>query len=110
MRIIGPKIIFIFLKRIVTQVPEGEIITFEDHGEFSGLFGSFRGHEGISHDVWNVILSESRLYTECSKISEDDMIKLKESDRFFDVAYVDNCLLQNKIWAVDLLETTAPPP
>ena len=104
MKVIGPKKVFILIERTEgTKTAEGQEIKWDETDEFSGLFNSLRGHEGVSYNQIGVI-ADYRLYTEYSDITEKHRIRLKGTTREFDVKYVDNCLLQNKIWAVDLLE------
>ena len=104
MRIIGPRKRFILIKRIEgEETSEGQEITWSETDEFGGVIDSLRGREGISFDKVGVI-ADFRLYTEYSNINEKDRVKLKGTDRIFDVKYVDPRLLKNKIWVVDLLE------
>jgi len=108
MRIIGPRKRFIFIKRIEgEETSEGQEITWEETDEFGGVIDSLRGREGISFDKVGVI-ADFRLYTEYpnfnKKDSEKNRVKLKGTDRIFDVKYVDPRLLKNKIMVVDLFE------
>jgi len=104
MRIIGPRKRFILVERIEgEETAEGQEITWTETDEFGGVFDSLRGREGISFDKVGVI-ADFRLYTEYSNITEKHRIKLKGTDRSFDVKYVDPRLLKNKIWVVDLFE------
>jgi hypothetical protein len=104
MRIIGPRKRFILIERIKGEVTsEGEKITWTETDEFGGVIDSLRGREGVSYDKTGVI-ADYRLYTEHPNITEEHRIKLKGTDRIFDVKYVDPKLLKNKIWVVDLFE------
>jgi len=104
MRIIGPRQRFKLIERTEgEETAEGQIITWNETDEFGGVIDSLRGREGISFDKVGVI-ADFRLYTEYSKITEKDRVKLKGTSRVFDVKYVDPRLLKNKIWVVDILE------
>jgi len=104
MRVIGPRKRFILIKRIAGEVTsEGQAITWTETDEFGGVIDSLRGREGVSYDKTGVI-ADYRLYTEYPNITEKHRIKLKETTREFDVKYVDNILMKDKIWMVDLLE------
>lgn len=104
MRIIGPRKRFVLIKRIKgEETSEGEKITWTETDEFGGVIDSLRGRESISYDKTGVI-ANYRLYTEYSNIKEEHRIKLKGTDRIFDVKYVDPKLLKNKIMVVDLFE------
>jgi len=104
MRIIGPRKRFILVERIEgEETSEGQIITWEETDEFGGVIDSLRGREGISYDKTGVI-ADYRLYTEHPNITEEHRVKLKGTNRIFDVKYVDPKLLKNKIWVVDLFE------
>jgi SPP1 family predicted phage head-tail adaptor len=104
MRVIGPRKRFILIERIEGGVSaEGEAITWTETEEFGGVFNSLRGREGISYDKTGII-ADHRIHTEYSNITEKDRIKLKGTDRIFDVSYVDDKLLKNKILVVDVLE------
>lgn len=104
MRIIGPRKRFIKIERTEGEVrPEGQVITWDETVEFGGVIDSLRGREGISYDKVGVI-ADFRLYTEYSNITEKDRVKLKGTSRIFDIKYIDDRLLKNKIMAVDLFE------
>jgi len=104
MRIIGPRKRFILIERTEgEETAEGQEITWTETDEFGGVFNSLRGREGISYDKTGVI-ADHRIHTEYSNITEKDRIKLKGTDRIFDVSYVDDKLLKNKILVVDILE------
>ena len=104
MRIIGPRKRFILIERVEGEVgPDGQIIYWVEKDEFGGVINSLRGREGISYDQTGVI-ANYRLWTEFSKITEEHRIKLKGTTREFDIKYVDNSLLKEKIWVIDLNE------
>jgi len=104
MRIIGPRKRFILVERIKgEETSEGQEITWTETDEFGGVINSLRGQEGISFDKVGVI-ADFRLYTEYSNITEKDRVKLKGTSRVFDVKYVDDRLLKNKIYLLDLME------
>jgi len=104
MRIIGPRQRFILIERTEGEkTAEGQEITWTETDEFGGVIDSLRGREGISYDKTGVI-ADYRLYTEYPNIVEKYRVKLKGTNRIFDVKYVDPRLLKNKIWVVDLLE------
>ncbi|MBA7604879.1 hypothetical protein ES703_12007 [subsurface metagenome] len=104
MRVIGPRKRFILIERIEgEETSEGQEITWTETDEFGGVIDSLRGREGISYDKTGV-LADYRLYTEYPNILEKYRVKLKGTDRIFDVKYVDPRLLKNKIVVVDLLE------
>lgn len=104
MRIIGPRKRFILIERTKGAVTsEGRAITWTETDEFGGVINSLRGREGISYDKTGVV-ANYRLYTEYPNITEKHRIKLKGTTRVFDVKYVDDRLLKEKMWVVDLLE------
>jgi len=105
MRVIGPKKVFILIEGSSTgeETGEGREITWDETDEFCGMINSLKGKEGVSYDQTGVI-ADYRLYTEYPDITEKHRIKLKETTREFDVKYVDNILMKDKIWMVDLLE------
>lgn len=104
MRVLGPRKRFILIVREEgVETSEGIPITWTETDEFSGVFDSLRGREGISYDKTGV-LADYRLYTEYLGILEKYRVKLKGTDRIFDVKYVDPRLLKNKIVVVDLFE------
>lgn len=104
MRIIGPRQRFILIERTEgEETAEGQEITWAETDEFGGVIESLRGREGISYDKTGVT-ADFRLYTEYPNITEKYRIKLKGTTRIFDVKYVDDRLLKEKIWVVDLLE------
>ena len=107
MRIIGPRRRFISIERTEgEETAEGQEITWTETDEFGGVINSLRGREGISYDKTGVT-ADYRLYTEYPNITEKHRIKLKGTTRIFDVKYVDNRLLKEKMWVVDLLERKA---
>jgi len=104
MRIIGPRKRFILIERGEGgETSEGQAITWTETDEFGGVIDSLRGREGISYDKTGVI-ANYRLYTEYPNITEKHRVKLKGTNRIFDVKYVDPRLLKNKIYVIDLLE------
>ena len=104
MRVIGPKKIFILIEGTPgEETAEGQEIDWDETDEFSGMINSLKGKEGVSYDQTGVI-ADYRLYTEYPDITEKHRIKLKGTTREFDVKYVDNILMKDKIWMVDLLE------
>lgn len=104
MRVIGPRQRFILIKRTEgEETSEGQVIEWIEGDEFGGVFDSLRGREGISYDKTGVI-ADFRLYTEYPNILEKHRVKLKGTNRIFDVKYVDPRLLKNKIMVVDLFE------
>ena len=107
MRIIGPRKRFILIERTEgEETAEGQEITWTETDEFGGVINSLKGREGISYDKTGVI-ADYRLHTEYPNITEKDRVKLKGTSRIFDVKYVDDRLLKNKIMVVDLLERKA---
>ena len=104
MRIIGPRKRFILIERTAgEETAEGQEITWTETDEFGGVINSLRGREGISYDKTGVV-ADYRLHTECPSITEKHRVKLKGTSRIFDVKYVDDRLLKNKIMVVDLFE------
>jgi head-tail adaptor len=104
MRIIGPRKRFILIERTEgEETAEGQEITWTETDEFGGVINSLRGREGISYDKTGVV-ADYRLHTEYPNITEECRVKLKGTSRIFDVKYVDDRLLKNKIMVVDLFE------
>ena len=104
MRVIGPRKSFILIERSEgEETSEGQEITWPETDEFGGVIISLRGREGISYDKTGVT-ADHRLYTEHSVILEEQRVRLKGTSRIFDVKYVDDRLIKDKIWVVDLFE------
>jgi len=104
MRVIGPRKRFILVERIEGEIgPEGQVITWEEGDEFGGVINSLRGREGISYDKTGVV-ADYRLHTEYPNITEKCRVKLKGTSRVFDIKYVEDRLLKDKIYVIDLLE------
>lgn len=104
MRIIGPRKRFILIERTEgEETSEGQEITWTETDEFGGVIDSLRGREGISYDKTGVI-ADYRLYTEYLNLLEKHRVKLKGTNRVFDIKYVDPRLFKNKIMVVDLFE------
>lgn len=104
MRVIGPRKSFILIERTEgEETSEGVEIIWTETDEFRGVIISLRGREGISYDKTGVT-ADHRLYTEYSSIVEKYRVRLKGTSRIFDVKYVDDRLLKDKIWVVDLFE------
>jgi len=107
MRLIGPKKDFILLVRTEGAITaDGQAITWEESTEFKGVITANRkltSGQNYYHGKIGVEI-DYVIRTELMTITEKDRIKLKGTDRVFDVVFVNNLFEKDKVARVDLHE------
>lgn len=107
MRVIGPKCDFILLTRTEgVKTADGTPITWTEGVEFKGVISAFRkmtSGQSIYHGKIGVEI-DYKMRTKLVTITEEDRVKLKGTDRIFDVVFVDDIMFQGKVAVVDLHE------
>lgn len=107
MRVIGPKKVFILLNRVVGErTAAGQAITWEEGVEFKGVISTFKkmtSGQSVYHGKIGVEL-DYKMRTSLMTITEENRIKLKGTNRIFDVVFVDDILFESKVAVVDLHE------
>lgn len=107
MRVIGPKRDFILLKRTEgVKTASGTPITWTEGVEFKGVISAFKkmtSGQSVYHGKIGVEI-DYKVRTELMTIKEKHRVKLKGTDRIFDVVFVDDILFKGKVAVVDLHE------
>ena len=107
MRVIGPKRDFILLTREEgVKTADGTPIEWTEGVEFKGVISTFKkmtSGQSVYHGKIGVEI-DYKVRTELMTITEEDTVKLKGTDRVFDVVFVDDILFKGKVAVVDLHE------
>jgi hypothetical protein len=100
MRIVGPRQKFELWRRVEGAISaDGQAVNWESKGYIYGIPITLSGAEGRYNDKIGVRAS-LRLYINGCDITEEDI--LKKDGVEYDIVFVDNKFLKNKILAVDL--------
>lgn len=107
MRLIGPKKDFVLLVRTEGAITaDGQEITWEESTEFKGVITAGRrptSGQNYYHGKMGVEI-DYVMRTELMTITEKERIKLKGTERVFDVIFVNNLFEKGKVARVDLHE------
>lgn len=107
MRLIGPKRVFILLNRVKGAITAaGQAITWEEGVEFKGVVSVFKkmtSGQSIYHGKIGVEI-DYVIRTNLMTITEENRVKLKGTERIFDVEFVNDLLFKGKLLVVDLHE------
>ena len=102
MRIVGPRHRFELLRRIEGEISaDGQKAYWRRERYIHGIFVTVSGKESRYYDKIGVEASH-RFYINGCDISEKD--RLKKDDTEYNILFVDNKFLKNKILVVDLVE------
>jgi hypothetical protein len=108
MRVIGPKVKFIYKKRTASGSVgvHGQKYTFPDSGTFYGVINAVpRQPDGQNTYEGKIgVQIHYELRTMFDKLTEQDRIQMDGTTRVFNIVKVDDILEQGKYWVVKLNE------